>query len=129
MGSARFRRLAFVVCVLTGLVVSLYVDEITRGLPEGYWWVKVIIKVSCILVASAFVTVFIWTDDVDQSSIRTEPRQAEIGYIIHYTEGGNAITCMQCGMTSFNHNDVVNLWCSRCSKFHNTLQVRFWETN
>jgi hypothetical protein len=29
-----------------------------------------------------------------------------------------SITCHRCGMTSYNSQDVVNLWCGKCNRFH-----------
>jgi hypothetical protein len=31
--------------------------------------------------------------------------------------GGRSITCLVCGRTSYNPNDVEMLWCANCNKF------------
>ncbi len=31
---------------------------------------------------------------------------------------GQAITCMECGKTSYNLNDVKHLYCGNCHRFH-----------
>jgi len=33
-------------------------------------------------------------------------------------DGGKAIKCLVCGRTSYNPNDVVNLYCGHCHTFH-----------
>jgi hypothetical protein len=33
-------------------------------------------------------------------------------------DDGHAITCLRCGLTSWNKNDVENLFCGMCNKFH-----------
>lgn len=51
---------------------------------------------------------------------------AEIGAAILKEEGiqywisprGDAITCVECRMTSFNKNDVASLYCGHCHRFH-----------
>lgn len=35
-----------------------------------------------------------------------------------YLLAGNTITCRVCGLTSHNSNDVVQLYCGHCHKFH-----------
>lgn len=35
-----------------------------------------------------------------------------------YTISGNSITCLICGRTSFNRNDVKNKYCGHCKHFH-----------
>lgn len=37
-------------------------------------------------------------------------------YILN--NGGESITCMMCGLTSYNVNDVKFLYCGNCHKFH-----------
>lgn len=32
--------------------------------------------------------------------------------------GGGTITCVTCGMTSHNPNDIAHLYCGHCKKFH-----------
>jgi ribosomal protein S27AE len=36
-------------------------------------------------------------------------------------EGGKSITCLRCGMTSHNANDIAQLYCGRCHRFHDDL--------
>jgi hypothetical protein len=31
--------------------------------------------------------------------------------------GGRSITCLVCGRTSYNPNDVEMLWCANCNRF------------
>lgn len=31
---------------------------------------------------------------------------------------GNAIECLKCGKISHNSNDVTNLWCGHCKRYH-----------
>jgi hypothetical protein len=31
---------------------------------------------------------------------------------------GKSITCLDCGLTSWNENDVRNRYCNYCRKFH-----------
>jgi len=38
------------------------------------------------------------------------------GYVI--LAGGEAITCLECGRTSYNLNDVAERYCGHCHKFH-----------
>jgi ribosomal protein S27AE len=41
------------------------------------------------------------------------------GYAISLTDGEVlAITCLTCGRTSFNSNDVENKYCGHCHVFH-----------
>ncbi len=35
------------------------------------------------------------------------------------SEDGKSITCLKCGMTSYNENDVKYLYCGNCHGFHN----------
>lgn len=35
-----------------------------------------------------------------------------------------AIRCITCGLTSFHLNDVENLYCGYCKKFHDPRQKR-----
>jgi len=39
-----------------------------------------------------------------------------MGYEI--VQHGTAIRCLQCGVTSFNQNDVAKRYCARCGIFH-----------
>jgi ribosomal protein S27AE len=34
---------------------------------------------------------------------------------------GTAITCLRCGLESFNPNDVQFLYCGQCHKFHKAV--------
>lgn len=40
------------------------------------------------------------------------------------SDDGKSITCLHCGMKSFNINDVNNLYCGRCHKFHDITYDR-----
>lgn len=44
--------------------------------------------------------------------------QSRGGYVLRVRDGFPSITCLDCGATSFNPNDVVNRYCGRCAKFH-----------
>lgn len=33
-------------------------------------------------------------------------------------DNGQAIKCFKCGLTSYNINDVRNLYCGKCKEFH-----------
>lgn len=35
--------------------------------------------------------------------------------------GDTAIVCMTCGTKSYNRNDVLNLYCGSCHKFHGEI--------
>jgi hypothetical protein len=35
---------------------------------------------------------------------------------------GKSITCLECGMTSFNENDVLSLYCGNCHKYHSQMK-------
>lgn len=35
-----------------------------------------------------------------------------------YEIKGNSITCLVCGQTSYNRNDVANKYCGYCKRFH-----------
>lgn len=35
-----------------------------------------------------------------------------------------AIRCTQCGMTSYNKYDVLNLYCGHCKQFHNDRELK-----
>src|SRR5215467_1192268 len=37
---------------------------------------------------------------------------------IEYVNGLKAITCLRCGLTSFNPNDIAQRYCGRCHVFH-----------
>ena len=37
-------------------------------------------------------------------------------------ENGRAIKCLECGMTSHNANDVRELYCGNCRKWHEELE-------
>jgi protein-arginine kinase activator protein McsA len=37
--------------------------------------------------------------------------------------GEPSITCLRCGMTSFNVNDIAALYCAKCHAFHEALPV------
>lgn len=39
-------------------------------------------------------------------------------------EGGAAIRCKRCGLTSHNPNDVEQRFCSKCKRFHHDLAPR-----
>lgn len=34
------------------------------------------------------------------------------------------ITCLVCGMTSYNNNDIAYLFCGNCKEYHNILKVK-----
>lgn len=40
-------------------------------------------------------------------------------------DDGHAITCLRCGLTSWNKNDVENLFCGMCDKFHTPIDPLF----
>ena len=44
--------------------------------------------------------------------------EALSGYMILEVYGVPTITCIECGMTSANINDVEQRYCGRCHKFH-----------
>jgi hypothetical protein len=39
-------------------------------------------------------------------------------YVIAISDNGRCITCLDCGLTSWNENDVRNRYCSYCREFH-----------
>lgn len=39
------------------------------------------------------------------------------------SDDGKSITCLHCNMESFNINDVNNLYCGKCHRFHDV-----WKT-
>lgn len=38
-------------------------------------------------------------------------------------EGGKAIQCLKCNMTSWNPNDVVHRYCGNCKAFHEDASI------
>lgn len=44
--------------------------------------------------------------------------EASSGYVILEVYGVQTITCIECGLTSANVNDVEQRYCGRCCKFH-----------
>lgn len=40
------------------------------------------------------------------------------GYVIREVDGKRAITCLACGLTSHNTNDVAQKYCGHCHRFH-----------
>lgn len=41
------------------------------------------------------------------------------GYVVSFTDGNTlSITCLICGMTSFNPTDVEQKYCGHCHVFH-----------
>lgn len=40
------------------------------------------------------------------------------GYIQGIDKHGSFITCLKCGSTSYNGNDIKNFYCAKCNKFH-----------
>jgi len=44
------------------------------------------------------------------------------GYVITYTAGEpTSITCCQCGLQSYNSNDVKHVYCGHCHLFHDLM--------
>ncbi len=44
-------------------------------------------------------------------------------YTTQLIDGYSSITCKLCGLTSFNHNDVLELYCGNCHIFHDNYTV------
>lgn len=47
-----------------------------------------------------------------------EAEKAGRTYRISHADGRQTITCLVCGMTSYNENDVNHRFCGHCNKFH-----------
>lgn len=47
----------------------------------------------------------------------------DITYRIRERKGQWTITCLVCGMTSYNENDVKYQYCGKCSQFHDILAL------
>jgi len=44
--------------------------------------------------------------------------EASSGYALRESDGFSSITCLACGTTSYNPNDVAHRYCGRCGKYH-----------
>jgi hypothetical protein len=40
--------------------------------------------------------------------------------------GDRSITCHRCGRTSYNLEDVANLYCGACHRFHDDSELAMW---
>lgn len=43
----------------------------------------------------------------------------EYALVKDFQTSQNGIKCMTCGKTSYNQNDIKELYCGYCNKFHN----------
>ena len=48
--------------------------------------------------------------------------RAQAGYALGQDERGASITCLACGRTSYNANDVAQRYCGNCHVFHGELR-------
>ena len=42
----------------------------------------------------------------------------------HITSGQDGIKCLDCGMTSYHPDDIKNIYCGNCHKFHSMKQFK-----
>ncbi len=128
------QRVVLLVCVLTGLVFGLIVDPILVLIPDSFIWLRMFLQIAERIsgVYAAYWWIFrasgVAEEEDDSPSVRVVGVKPIAGYIVHETPQGKAITCMRCGMTSFNKNDVERLWCSKCKEYHQTASDT-WRAN
>ena len=49
---------------------------------------------------------------------KTPPANPPVELLFVILDGGKAIKCMTCGMTSYHPKDVEHRYCGNCNKFH-----------
>lgn len=54
---------------------------------------------------------------MDSNSSNRQPPKMTCPFKYRDTLGVVSITCHQCGMTSYNHNDIVERYCGKCHQF------------
>jgi hypothetical protein len=53
---------------------------------------------------------------ITRAVVAVDEPGVETGFRI--TADGAAITCLKCGMTSYNPNDILHRYCGNCNMFH-----------
>lgn len=66
-------------------------------------------------------TVITTVEELFSSVMQLDPSRT--GYTITTDEHSTRITCHTCGLTSWNANDVEQLYCGKCQRFHGPLTL------
>jgi protein-arginine kinase activator protein McsA len=53
---------------------------------------------------------------------RNRPLSEEVIHLLKKGAMADKITCPQCGMTSYNPNDIRYRYCGNCHQFHDTMK-------
>ncbi len=72
------------------------------------------------ILACAPVAINLWAYFLMKTApTELDPEIVVTGYqLVKHKTGQPGIKCLDCGWTSYNHNDVAYRYCGHCDKFH-----------